>query len=162
MSGLVIFKLGVGVRVELTRVVPFPTNSPFPVAVLEVANHIVPRSVHPHFQGLCVVFALLISIPRGSLTDTCVSHLLWLCYSAESGLITSVCKWGVESNYPQYLRLLSALWVRFLTYIYIIPQPLRFVNTFLKSFWKNFLEKGVGLEPTHEGLVAHQVSLAVV
>ena len=76
-----------------------------------------PRSVHPHFQGSCVVFALLISIPRGSLTDTCVSHLLWLCYSAESGLITSVGQDFVLSSY-----------------IYIIPQKWWVVKRFLKSF----------------------------
>ena len=49
-----------------------------------------PRSVHTHFQGLCVVFGLLISIPSARLTEQCCSHLLWLCESAESDLITSV------------------------------------------------------------------------
>ena len=46
-----------------------------------------PRSIHTHFQGLCVVFALLISIPSGRLTEHCCSHLLWLCDTVESGLV---------------------------------------------------------------------------
>ena len=49
-----------------------------------------PRSVHTHFQGLCAVFGLLIYIPSARLTEQCCSHLLWLCESAESDLITSV------------------------------------------------------------------------
>jgi hypothetical protein len=36
---------------------------------------------------LWVVFALLISIPSGRLTEHCCSHLLWLCDTVESGLV---------------------------------------------------------------------------
>lgn len=45
------------------------------------------RSVHTHFQRLCVVFGLLIYIAIGCLTELCSSHQLWLCNSAESDLI---------------------------------------------------------------------------
>ena len=67
-----------------TRVLTIYTNLPY-----------YPRSVHTHFQGLCVVFGLLISIPSARLTEQCCSHLLWLCESAESDLITSVVR-GLE------------------------------------------------------------------
>ena len=48
-----------------------------------------PRSVHPHFQGSCVVFALLICIARGRLTEQLAFTPVRLCDSAESGLTTS-------------------------------------------------------------------------
>ena len=49
-----------------------------------------PRSVHPHFQGLCVVFGLLSYIPSARLTEQLAFPPLRLCGSAESDLITSV------------------------------------------------------------------------
>ena len=52
--------LVVGVRVELTWVVPFPTNQSFPVAVLEVANHICEReALQGDFSPLQVPFLSL-------------------------------------------------------------------------------------------------------
>lgn len=58
-----------------------------------------PRSIHTHFQGLCVVFALLISIPSGRLTEHCCSHLLWLCDTVESGLLPRfVCSQEIREN----------------------------------------------------------------
>lgn len=75
-----------------------------------------PRSIHTHFQGLCVVFALLISIPSGRLTEHCCSHLLWLCDTVESGLV------------PRFVISLD--------YIYIIPQLCGFVKGYLQSFSK--------------------------
>jgi len=62
----------------------------------------------------------LFDIARGSLTEHCCSHLLWLCYSAESGLITAL--------------------VISLDYIYIIPYFVVFVKRFSKKS-ATFLEK---------------------
>lgn len=46
----------------------------------------------------------LFDIASGSLTEHCCSHLLWLCYSAESGLITSLCcvKWWSRTTLSTY------------------------------------------------------------
>lgn len=91
-------------------------------------------------KPLCDLFALLIYIASGSLTEHCCSYLLWLCYSAESGLITSLVKWE-EFPFSCYLRTdfhstLSAP----LPYIYIIPYFVVFVKRFSKKF-ATFLEK---------------------
>lgn len=51
------------------------------------SHKLYPRSVHTHFQGLCIVFGLLIYIAVGCLTEHLCSHLLWLCNSAESDLM---------------------------------------------------------------------------
>ena len=53
-------------------------------------NSYYPRSVHAHFQGLCVVFGLLIYIPSARLTEQLAFPPLRLCESAESDPITSV------------------------------------------------------------------------
>lgn len=108
-----------------------------------------PRSVHPHFQGLCVVFGLLISIPSARLTEQCCSHLLWLCESAESDLITSVCKReALQGDFsPLQVPFLPfkvgvvVIEVQFVvlpSYTYIISQLCGFVKGYLQSFSKNF------------------------
>jgi hypothetical protein len=84
-----------------------------------------PRSVHPHFQGLCVVFGLLIYIPSARLTEQCCSHLLWLCESAESDLITSV-GWGSR---PSLLHL-------YYTTLLVVCQGV--FQKFLKKFSNSF------------------------
>ena len=63
-----------------------------------------PRSVHTHFQGLCVVFGLLFYIPSARLTEQLVFPPLRLCESAESDLITSVCVKGKEFPLSRFLR----------------------------------------------------------
>ena len=101
-----------------------------------------PRSVHTHFQGLCVVFGLLIYIPSARLTEQCCSHLLWLCESAESDLITSVVRVLSRGYVPNLsgtqASLLSEIvaYSRTLlsrSYILIIPHFCGFVKGFLKK-----------------------------
>ena len=89
---------------------------------------------------MSVVFGLLICIAVGSLTEPCGSHLLWLCYSAESDLIIPLVKWE-EFPFSCYLgtdfhSTLSAP----LPYTYIIPHFCGFVKRFSKEF-ATFLEK---------------------
>lgn len=68
---------------------------------LDINYLIDPRSVHTLFQGLSVVFGLLISIPSPRLTEPNGSHLFWLRECAESDLITSV-DWGCPSTLHYY------------------------------------------------------------
>lgn len=93
-----------------------------------------PRSVHTHFQGLCVVFGLLSYIPSARLTEQLAFPPLRLCESAESDLITSVVRGepvAVLGGAPSHTS-------GFPSYTYIIPQNLRFVKGFGENFSKNF------------------------
>ena len=94
-----------------------------------------PRSVHTHLQGLWVVFGLLISIPSARLTEQCCSHLLWLCESAESDLITSVAR-----GFPLP------------SYTYIIPHFSGFVKGFFEFSSKHFQGSTLTLGEGRESL----------
>ena len=99
-----------------------------------------PRSVHTHFQGLCVVFGLLISIPSARLTEQLAFPPLRLCESAESDLIASVVRGKPCKVTSPLLRSASSTLgtvgqVQFVvlpSYTYIIPQFGGFVKWFLK------------------------------
>lgn len=66
------------------------------------------------FKVCCVVFALLISIPSGRLTEHCCSHLLWLCDTVERGLLPRfVCNQEIgESLLHNFLHPLAPLFRR--------------------------------------------------
>ena len=99
-----------------------------------------PRSVHTHFQGLWVVFGLLIYIPSARLTEHCCSHLLWLCESAESDLLPRFvrgkpCKVTSPLLHSALTLLVTVVQVQFVvlpSYTYIIPHFWWFVKGFLQ------------------------------
>ena len=110
--------MDIPVLLEIASIVTLAFFILFPLFFLILLN---PRSVHPHFQGLCVVFGLLSYIPSDRLTEHCCSHLLWLCGSAESDLITSV-GWDFR---PSLLHL-------YYTTLLVICQEV------FEKFFKNF------------------------
>ena len=77
-------------------------------------------SVQSHSSNPCATsLPYLLNIARGSLTEHSCSHLLWLCYSAESGLITALlwCK-AMELNHPQCLLFFVSLTSPFTLHLY--------------------------------------------
>ena len=93
--------LGVCNLVGKNGIEPLTTDIVFSVPLPLSYSPYCPRSVHTLFQGLSVVFGLLISIPSPRLTEPNGSHLFWLCECAESDLITSV-GWGCPSTLHIY------------------------------------------------------------